>query len=289
VQFPTPAQHSLEALPLDSKVRTVYPINFYPNPKTVRLPQGKTTYWLLGPEDGIKVVLIHGFSTPVPIWHRLAPFLAENGLRVLIYDLCGRGYSEAPETVYNADLFITQLALLLQHVKFEHAHVVGLSMGGGITAAFAAMFPNLVTKKLVFIASAGVMEVSSYENFPGFTYLTCLALSSCQLRELQSASLPGYNRALASSIADGPIRGLHEAFKMVSENSRLKCLIVHGTADNTVDFKYGKNIKEIVPAAVFVPIEGADHDLITADNYYDEVRTIILKFLVNSNPLFAKF
>ncbi|KAF8509122.1 alpha/beta-hydrolase [Hysterangium stoloniferum] len=255
--FPTPAQHSLEALPLDSKVRMVYPIDYYPNPETVRLPLGKTTYWLLGPEDGPKVVLVH--------------------------DLYGRGYSEAPEVVYNADLFITQLALLLQHVKFEHAHVVGLSMGGGIAAAFAAMFPNLVTEKLVFIASTGVLELT--HRRPPVGPPTNLMET---LRELQSGSLPGYNAALASSAVDGPIHNLREAFKMVSENSRLKCLIVHGTADKTVDIKYGHIINELLPAAVFVPIKGAGHDLTFATNHYEEVRTIILKFLVNSDSS-AKF
>ena len=89
---------------------------------------------------------MHGISTPAIIWKYMAPFLAENGFRVLVYgafnfkltvfnnsssgdvDLFGRGYSEAPETAYNADLYTTQLALLLQHVQFSSAHIVGLSM-----------------------------------------------------------------------------------------------------------------------------------------------------------------
>ena len=43
-------------------------------------------------------------------------------------DLYGRGYSEAPDTIYNHDLYTTQLALLLQHIRWDSTHIVGLSM-----------------------------------------------------------------------------------------------------------------------------------------------------------------
>ena len=43
-------------------------------------------------------------------------------------DLYGKGYSEAPKTVYDAALFVTQLALLLQFVRWNSAHIVGYSM-----------------------------------------------------------------------------------------------------------------------------------------------------------------
>ena len=43
-------------------------------------------------------------------------------------DLYGKGYSEAPHTTYDANLFVTQLALLLQYVRWDAAHIVGFSM-----------------------------------------------------------------------------------------------------------------------------------------------------------------
>lgn len=45
-------------------------------------------------------------------------------------DLYGRGYSEAPELTYDASLYATQLALLMQHVKWPKAYVAGVSMVG---------------------------------------------------------------------------------------------------------------------------------------------------------------
>lgn len=46
----------------------------------------------------------------------------------VLADLYGRGYSDAPATTYDAALYATQLALLMQHVKWEKASIAGLSM-----------------------------------------------------------------------------------------------------------------------------------------------------------------
>jgi pimeloyl-ACP methyl ester carboxylesterase len=68
---------------------------------------------------------------PALIWKQVADRLALTGFRVLIYDLYGRGYTEAPDaqsTAYDAELYITQLALLMQAIGWRKARIVGLSM-----------------------------------------------------------------------------------------------------------------------------------------------------------------
>ncbi len=40
----------------------------------------------------------------------------------------GRGYSDAPHTTYDVNLYTTQLALLLQYVGWSKADIVGVSM-----------------------------------------------------------------------------------------------------------------------------------------------------------------
>jgi pimeloyl-ACP methyl ester carboxylesterase len=106
-----------------------------------------------------KIVLIRGILTPALAFARLAPILAAVGYHVLIYDLYGRGYSDAPQGAYGAHLYIIQLALLLQHLRWSCVRVAGFSMGGAIAAAFVAAFPALVERDVVLIASAGAPEV----------------------------------------------------------------------------------------------------------------------------------
>ena len=91
-------------------------------------------------------MLVNGLSIPSLIWRDVAPALAQKGFRVLLYgelyrwhslypvilndgtDLYGRGYSDAPQRPYDTSLYVTQLALLMQHVRWEKAHIAGLSM-----------------------------------------------------------------------------------------------------------------------------------------------------------------
>ena len=68
---------------------------------------------------------------PSLVWKRIVSRLSKAGFRVLIYDLYGRGYSEAPDaqsTRYDVNLYVTQLALLLQAVGWRRSRIVGLSM-----------------------------------------------------------------------------------------------------------------------------------------------------------------
>ncbi|KAJ7061563.1 Alpha/Beta hydrolase protein [Mycena amicta] len=166
--LPLPVHPGLDGLPEGIRVgvQRVYPETWLEDGGWAVFPFGRTRYWLTGPEDGLKVVLIHGLSVPALIYAPLLPHLLASNttrLRILTYDLPGRGYSSSlPEMdghVHDTALYTTHLALLLQHVGWSSAHsVVGISMGGAIAAAFSSAFPNLVERNLVLIASAGLLE-----------------------------------------------------------------------------------------------------------------------------------
>ncbi|KAH9937644.1 Alpha/Beta hydrolase protein [Fomitopsis serialis] len=229
-EHPFPVHHSIAALPPDSRIRQIYPEDFFPNGGYVQLPYGRTRYWLLGPEDGVKVVLIHGLSTPGVTWKHFGPYLAERGFRVLVYDLYGKGYSDAPKTAYHANIF------------WEHAHIAGFSMGGGITAAFAATLPHLVSGKIVLMASAGVHE----------SRLQPLQVSSPipqyqELIKLQHELLPGY--------AEG------------------------GTLDPLVAYADALEINKRIPHAQLITIEGAGHDFPIHEKYWEVAVKNIAAFL----------
>jgi len=76
-------------------------------------------------------------------------------------DLYGRAYSDAPDVPYSASLYTTQLALLLQYLRWDKSHIVGLSMGGAISIAFGSEHPHLVDGRIVVVAPAGMVQVRS--------------------------------------------------------------------------------------------------------------------------------
>ncbi|KAL9713172.1 hypothetical protein Ac2012v2_004413 [Leucoagaricus gongylophorus] len=298
VTFPNPPEAlnifpSFASLPPNSKSREIYPEDFYEGGSYADSPYGRTRYWLLGPENGKKIVLIHGLSIPAIVWKDVAPHLAANGYHVLLYDIYGRGYSDAPQTTYHPGLFSTQLALLMQHLKWDKAVIVGVSMGGGVAAAFTAHFPHLVDDKIVLIASTGLIEnrdISRTVKFMSFplvqtltssmpfrSYIQHLTNSSVkpgdeidpiiEIVRLQSAHLPGYNAAISSSLRDGPIRGPALMFSSSGFDGK-KVLLIHGTKDTTVHPKYSPRIVDLLPEktkklARLVSVEDAGHEVVT--------------------------
>ncbi|KAI9452914.1 Alpha/Beta hydrolase protein [Boletus coccyginus] len=285
--FPSPpgppvAHPSLPALPPSCASWSVYPDDYYQGGFYVLLPHGRTRYWLIGPNHGPRVVLVHGLSIPAIVWKVVAPVLASRGYRVLLYDLYGRGYSDAPDVTYD-------------HIRWDDAYVVGFSMGGGIATAFAVQFPHLVNGKVALAASTGIMEssdisrtakfmsspfVQSISSLPPFqvSIITVIPLSdysrltalhasprqcSSQIVRLQSAHLPHYNAAVASSLRDGPTRGLAYAFSALSDSSN-DILLIHARqdmADKTVPYKYAAKIQALVPQAKLVTIVDGGHDI----------------------------
>lgn len=113
--------------------------------KFVRLSRGMVHYELTGPADRPVVVFVHGFSVPSYTWERNVVPLAEQGYRVLRFDMYGRGFSDRPGAVYDRSLFVSQIAELADALELgDELNLVGISMGGAIVGAFAADHPGRV-------------------------------------------------------------------------------------------------------------------------------------------------
>jgi pimeloyl-ACP methyl ester carboxylesterase len=97
--------------------------------------------------SGQPLVLIHGFSLDTRMWDDQFEALARR-YQVVRYDLCGFGQSATPtnEPYSHPD----DLKALLQLLKFESAHIAGLSLGGGIAIDFALAYPE-ATRSLITI------------------------------------------------------------------------------------------------------------------------------------------
>ena len=109
-----------------------------------------------------------------------------------------------------------------------------------------------------------------------------IALSSdslVQIVRIQSAHLAGFNAAIGSSLRQGPIRGLHSAFQSDSFNDR-DVLIIHGTKDTTVLFKYAVQIAALLPPGarpelVIVPDGGHDLTISHPDLVLDHIQKFL--------------
>lgn len=105
-----------------------------------------------GPEDGRKVLFVHGISTPCLALGGLANALVEKGCRVMLFDLWGRGYSDSSDLPHDSRLYSTAILLAITSSPLPWTpggfSLIGYSLGGGIAADFASSFPTIV-KSLV--------------------------------------------------------------------------------------------------------------------------------------------
>lgn len=120
-----------------------------------KLSQGVTHYQWLGGVRGPVVVCIHGLTTPSPVWYAIAQGVSQLGYRVLVYDLYGRGFSDAPKGAQTGDFFAQQLSDLMEHQELDgDVTLMGYSMGGSIATHFTARYPDRV-RRLILLASGG--------------------------------------------------------------------------------------------------------------------------------------
>lgn len=87
------------------------------------------------------VTLAHSLATDLSLWDELAAALAPR-FSVLRYDARGHGGSDAPEGPYSFELLTADLLGLLDALKIERTHFVGLSMGGMLAQHFALAAPQ---------------------------------------------------------------------------------------------------------------------------------------------------
>lgn len=120
--------------------------------KIIELDGGDLNYKEAGDRDDPTIVLLHGYACSLRWWDRVAPALANRGLRVIRFDLLGHGGSEKPRDGYEMEHQAELVAEALEKLRVRRAVVVGHSMGGTVATSLVEQEPRLV-RKLVMIST----------------------------------------------------------------------------------------------------------------------------------------
>ncbi|RXK81400.1 alpha/beta fold hydrolase [Filimonas effusa] len=107
---------------------------------------------------GTPVIFLHGFGEDSTIWNRQIAYLEPDYL-VITPDFPGSGNSQALPGTPGIEEFARVIDALLQHEQLEKAVLFGHSMGGYITLAFAALFPDKLT-------GFGLVHSSAFADSP---------------------------------------------------------------------------------------------------------------------------
>ena len=260
---------------LDDAARAEAPGRF------VQLADGRTHYEAAGPDAGRTVVLAAGFSVPGYIWDSLYQGLADSGFRVIRYDYYGRGWSDRPKTEYDQDLFVRQLAGLLDSLGIAGpVDLAGLSFGAAIVTSFVARHPERVRSLLYFdpvfntgrplppeersawawnihmVFRGGTEDMASGQRFDFLhpdRFPDWVARYRIQQRfEGTRESL----RRTRAAIAAAPHQD--ELLRKIGASDR-PVLIVWGREDQVAPFETSATLLKTIPRATFVPVDSAAH------------------------------
>jgi len=244
----------------------------------VRLTDGFTHYDVAGPDSARAIVLVHGFSVPYYIWDSTATALAAAGNRVIRYDEYGRGWSDRPAVVYNAELYERQLRELLDSLHVQRVDIAGVSMGGWVTATFVSRHPERVrTLTLVDPVTGTATKLGGLFAVPGVGDYLWQTLAVPRMADGQFGDLlrperfpdwaqryrvqmryRGFGHSLLSTRRNIAGTNMDSVYRDVGATG-VPTLLLWGIADRTVPFETNGSVRKAIPNAEFHAIDGAAH------------------------------
>jgi pimeloyl-ACP methyl ester carboxylesterase len=110
--------------------------------------------------QGTPIVFVHEFADDVKGWAAQVKFFARR-YRTIAYNARGYPPSDVPADPerYSQAQAAEDIKAILDHLKLDKAHVVGLSMGGYATLHFGLMFPERA--RSLMVGGAGYGSVSA--------------------------------------------------------------------------------------------------------------------------------
>ncbi len=282
---------------LDQKARDSMDCSF------ALLEKGYVHYELEGNPLNPLVVLIHGFSTPSYTWAPTCQALHRAGFSTLRFDLYGRGSSDRPNLDYDIDLFVQQLKQLLDVLGIDQPyHLVGLSMGGPISATFAnqhsdslrslTLIDPVVTN--IFRTGIGPIKLPVVGEILMTFYLAPFNLRQSQSDDLHHPETfpewqaqykdqmcyKGFRRAILSTMRCMAKEDTLGQYQQLAQKG-LPVLIIRGEQDRTISFEDIQLLRATLPHHRFEAIPDAGH--IPHYEKPEMVNSVLVEFFSENN------
>lgn len=99
--------------------------------------------------NGPVIALVHGYLETSEIWAGFATRLSEN-FRVITVDLPGHGKSDSFGDIHTMEFMAGMLSKLFENLETGKLFLVGHSLGGYVTLAFADLYPEMLSGYCLF-------------------------------------------------------------------------------------------------------------------------------------------
>ena len=99
-----------------------------------------------------KLVLLHGFMENIRIWDELEPLLSSDFTLIKI-DLPGHGLSKIFGETHTMEFMANEVKKVTDFINVQQFHILGHSMGGYVSLAFAEKFPTVLKTLTLFFST----------------------------------------------------------------------------------------------------------------------------------------
>jgi pimeloyl-ACP methyl ester carboxylesterase len=113
--------------------------------------------------EGPAVILIHGFTESKEIWDAYSKTLSKK-YRVICPDLPGHGESPCAGDTHTMEFMAELMAGIMDQRSIKEAVITGHSMGGYVSLAFAAAYPERVKGLCLFHSTAYADSEEAAQN-----------------------------------------------------------------------------------------------------------------------------
>lgn len=94
--------------------------------------------------EGEPLILLHGTGGHIEAYARNIKGLSKH-FRLFVVDMVGHGYTDKPDVPYGIDYYSEHLLSLIKALNFDKVFLSGESLGGWVSAWFAAKYPQYVS------------------------------------------------------------------------------------------------------------------------------------------------
>jgi pimeloyl-ACP methyl ester carboxylesterase len=273
-------------------------------------------YQTFGSADDEPLVLVMGLGGPMTWWDsELCEMLARAGFYVVRFDNRDIGRSSRAQgrvsratlvrafaggrvrAPYTLDDMAADTFGLMDHLGFESAHLVGVSMGGMIVQTMAIAEPRRVRSLTSMMSTTGKRTVgwqspsllptllsprNSREDYVKGSAAVWRIIGSpaypLDEQEGRKRAEETYDRGVPRS---GVLRQMIAILKQPNRGARLHSLrvptlVIHGLADKMVHVSGGRATAAAIPGAELLLIDGMGHDLPPAlfETYVTAIRKV---------------
>jgi pimeloyl-ACP methyl ester carboxylesterase len=231
---------------------------------------------------GDPLVLLNGIAMTAVSWEAVARPLAKQ-YRVIRCDFRGQLMTPAPPPADVAE-HADDVALLLDRLGLDSAHIVGTSFGGVVGTLLAARHPDWV-RSLITIASADGFDEAMADEVARWRSACVASLESTDRGHLSDILEPvvyspawveahraelAQRRTQISALPDQWFRGLiglldsAHSLRLREELGRVRCptLVIAAELDGFVPLDRARGLAEAIDGASFRTIEGAGHAVV---------------------------